>query len=152
MTFDIRQTFDRRQLDKQAVGTYVATLFGLFVESIEARALEGDDDDDFDGLTWSSAMMHYGVERYGVTPVDMTQAQFEDIVFQAIPHGYACDDWMAEGIIEELRGFWKFLGRQYSLANASECLAVLDQAATDRLRNAIVAAHPEQDKEWACDD
>lgn len=136
MEFNVHRKVCDGEYDGEAVEQYTEELFALFVSSPEAAALD-EQEDDFDGFYWSHAMIGYGIDHCGVTPADMAAGDFRQILFSIIPRKVMCEPDQAGEIVDELGAFWQFAQRQFGLANAAECLAVLDEGATGELERQL---------------
>ncbi len=102
MDFDICQDFSGDDYDEEAVETYTEELFGRFVQSPEAAALDAEED-DFDGFFWSNPLIQYGIDYRSVTPATMRPADFEEVLFRVFPRKVSVDASKAEEIVIELR-------------------------------------------------
>jgi hypothetical protein len=67
----------------------------------------------------------------------MTLSDFNEVLFQIFPRKVSVEADQAAPIIAELRAFWSFLARQYSLENAREILETLDDSAVCRLHDKL---------------
>lgn len=132
MDFDIRARLVDDEPDEALVEEYTEQLSALFIASPEAEVLD-QQEDDFDGFFWANAMIGYGINYCGVSPADMTAADFEEVLFDIIPRKVSCDASKAGEMVAELRAFWQFVQRQFGLSNAAACLAVLDGGASKKL-------------------
>jgi hypothetical protein len=62
---------------------------------------------------------------------------FEEVLFELFPRKVAVEPEAAAEIVDELRAFWTFLERAYSLPNAPALLKLLDSRAAVRLERAL---------------
>jgi len=118
------------EYDEDRIRQYVDGLMAAFNASTEAQSLQ-------DRQNWAQPMLEFGFNYVGVSPVDMTRNDFEEVLFELFPRKVSTNADRAESIIAELRAFWAFTARQYSAANAPTMLAVLDHAAVNRLRSEL---------------
>lgn len=136
MKFDIRKNlFDAPgdELDEAASRKYIDTLFQRFLDSPEAEALPGSSD----RLGWVNNLLGLGIDFRGVTPPNTTPADLHTLLFELFPRKVAVKASEAAEIVQELRGFWTFLQREYRLDNAAACLEVLGGGAVERLEAAL---------------
>lgn len=132
MTFNIHQkTSDEDGMTLERVAReYQDELIALFRESPEKQALL---EEGIDG-GWPRIMLDLGQTYLGVTPPEMSAKDLREILFELIPLKITALAEQAPEIIRELQGFWQFLQREFDLANTAECLKVLDDEATQRLK------------------
>ena len=127
MTFDIhRDLFPSGDLDEDAADEYEFELCRLFAASPEAAVLPGVG-------PWLGLMLHYAFEYFDVTPATMDDAHLEQIVFDLFPRKVSCAPESAGEVVRELAAFFSFARREFGLANAEGCLALLDDAGAARL-------------------
>jgi hypothetical protein len=133
--FDIRQKVVNEwdEQDEEKVGLYLDGLMEEFAASPEAGPLI----EAHGNVSWPGMMMEYGFGHLGVSPAEMTLRDFNEIVFTLFPRKVSVEPEKAEEIIEELRAFWTFVGRQYGLANARAILSSLDSGAAERLQQLL---------------
>jgi hypothetical protein len=112
---------------------YREQLIDLFGKSPEGQALlqEGIQ------LHWADTMLEFAIGHLGVMPPKVTPADLREIVFELIPRKVVTEPDSAPEVIQELRGFWTFAGREFGLRNAPACLKALDDRATRRLEKAL---------------
>jgi hypothetical protein len=136
MTFDIRQIVvdaETGEYDEEAAIQYQETLEELFAQSPEGTALT----EQGETLGWVSPFLSYAMSYLGVTPAEMTAGDFDEVLFELFPRKVAAGPEEAAAIVDELRAFWAFLGRAYSLPNAPALLKLLDSRAATRLERAM---------------
>jgi hypothetical protein len=136
MTFDIHQSVvdpDTGEYNEEAGIQYQEAIEELFAESPEGLALTEQ------GMTlgWTSTFLTYAMSYVGVTPAEMNEREFDEVLFEFFPRKVAVGAEEAAEIIAELRAFWTFLGRVYGLPNAPALLKRLDARAVDRLEHAL---------------
>ncbi|MGH7171643.1 MAG: hypothetical protein ACRELF_17490 [Gemmataceae bacterium] len=133
--FDIHQTiYDRHdEIDEKRVEQYIDGLMREFVASAEAQPVF----DEYGDSGWPAMLMQYAIDYIGVTPAEMSLADFNEVVFELFPRKVSTDPERAPAIVAELRAFWNFLHRQYGLANAPKIVAVLTDAAVKRLEKEL---------------
>jgi hypothetical protein len=129
--FDIQQNLfdDDGCLDDDRVGDYIEGLTKAFENSPEGKAFYDQADDG----GYASMMLEYAITYPGVTPPEMSLADFHEVVFELFPRKVSTSAESAPVIVAELRAFWTFLHRQYGLANAPRILAALTNSAVERL-------------------
>jgi hypothetical protein len=132
MTFNIHQkTSDEDGMTLEEVAReYQDELIALFRQSPEKQALL---EEGLDG-GWPRIMLDLGQSYLGVTPPEMSAKDLREILFELIPLKITALAEQAPEVIRELQGFWQFLQREFDLANAAACLEVLDDEATQRLK------------------
>jgi hypothetical protein len=136
MTFDIRQMVvdaDTGEYDEEAAIQYQETLEELFAQSPEGMALT----EQGESLGWVSPFLSYAMSYLGVTPIEMTIQSFDEVLFELFPRKVSVGPDEAGAIVDELRAFWTFLERAYSLPNAPALLRRLDDRAIKRLERAL---------------
>ncbi len=133
--FDIHQPIHDRhgEIDDARVEKYIDGLMEEFVASAEAQPVF----DQYGNGGWPALMMEYGINYPGVTPPQMSLADFNEVVFDLFPRKVSTEPESAPSIVAELRAFWHFLQRQYGLANAKPILASLTDAAARRLEREL---------------
>jgi hypothetical protein len=133
--FDIHQPIYNRdgEIDGERVESYIDGLMEEFVASAEAQSVF----DQYGNRGWPALMMEYAINYPGVTPPDMSLADFNEVVFQLFPRKVSTEPESAPSIVAELRAFWHFLQRQYGLANAKLILASHTDAAARRLERVL---------------
>jgi hypothetical protein len=132
MTFDIHQQIfdaDGQPLERVA-REYQNELIDLFEQSPEKQTLR---EEGIDG-GWPRIMLDLGQTYLSVTPPKMSAKDLREILFDLIPLKITAFAEQAPEVIRELQGFWQFLQREFDLPNAAECLDVLDDEATQRLK------------------
>jgi hypothetical protein len=130
MTFDIHQKTsdaDGMPFEKKAE-EYKDELVELFEQSPERQALV---EEGFDGH-WARTMLDLAQSHLGVTPPKMSEKDLREVLFDLIPLKISALATQAPEIIRDLRAFWQFLQREFQLANAAECLSVLEEEGTQQ--------------------
>jgi len=112
---------------------YKAQLSDLFAESPEGQALIDENIEP----AWTYMVIDFGVDYLSVTPATMSPDNLREILFSLFPRKVSAEADDAPEIIHELQYFWKFLEREFHLKNAAACLRVLDDKATNRLKEAM---------------
>ena len=132
MTFDIHQKiFDADGLPLENVAEdYKDKLVDLFEQSPEGQVLQEEDNYG----CWAEIMLDLGQNYLSVTPPKMSAKDIREILFDLIPRKISATAEQAPDIIRELQAFWSFLQREFHLANATTCLAVFNDKATQRLK------------------
>jgi len=108
---------------------YLDQLVTLFEHSPEAQELYDEDSEP----RWTGMLLDYAVNYLGVTPMQMTAANLQELLFDLVPRKISAPAEDAPEIIQEMRQFWTFLGRAFHLENALACLKILDDTAVHRL-------------------
>ncbi len=131
MSFDIRRDLaPGGELDEDASRKYIDSLFELFADSPEAKALPQAEED----LGWSVNQMRLGIDYLGATPPRTSPAELDEIVFEIFPRKVSVGAAEASAIVRELEAFWRFLEREFRLANAAPCIELLGAGAASRLQ------------------
>ncbi len=116
--FDIHQkAFDEDGgWNDDRAGEYIGGLMDEFLASPEGQALiqAGGNPGYVD------MFLDYGLNYPGVTPADMSLADFNEVVFDIIPRKVSTEPENAPEIISALQAFWSFVHRQYGLTHAEE--------------------------------
>jgi hypothetical protein len=133
--FDIHQPICDRdsEIDDERVESYINGLMEEFVASAEAQPVF----DQYGDEGWPVPMMRFAIDYIGVTPPEMSLADFNEVVFELFPRKVSTEPESASSIVAELRAFWHFLQRQYDLPNAKAILASLTDAAARRLEREL---------------
>jgi hypothetical protein len=128
--FDIHRPFcdpDEGEIDWERV----EELVDLFFDSPEAQQFDEEDTD------WVWLMIEYSLSYPGVELPDMTTQDMGEVLFSLFPRKVSTDPEAAPEIVRQLKAFWRFLGREFHLANAPEILTLLDSGAESRLRKEL---------------
>jgi hypothetical protein len=136
MAFDIkRPVIDREsgEYDEQAALAYQDAILELFANSPERIAYSEQGSE----IGWTSMFLEYAMSYLGLTPPEMGEGDFNEVLFEIIPRKVAVGPEEAPDIVAELRAFWSFLGRAYELPNAPKLLALLDDQAVRRLEHEL---------------
>jgi hypothetical protein len=131
MSFDIQEpvfTPDGEYLEEAAI-RYREELMERFVASPEGQELAHQGS----AVGWAETFMNLGIDYLGVTPAAITAEQLRTILFELFPRKVSAEPGCGQEIMQELRAFWKFLQREFGLANAGACLRVLTAATARRL-------------------
>ena len=132
MTFDIHQQIfdeDGQPLEQEAK-EYQDQLVELFEQSPEGEAINDAGID----RGWARLMMILGMNNLGVTPPQMSAHDMHEILFDLIPRKISVPADEAPDIIREFQAFWRFMQREFHLANATACLDVLNEKAAQELK------------------
>ncbi|SRR6266545_2091226 len=136
MAFDIHQSVvdpETGEYNEEAGIQYQEAIEELFAQSPEAVALS----EQGTTLGWASTFLNYGMSYLGVTPAEMNDRDFDEVLFELFPQKVAVGPEEATEIIAELHAFWAFLGRAYGLPNAPALLKRLDDRAAGRLEREL---------------
>jgi hypothetical protein len=122
--FDIHADLfgDGTGLDEEAGDDYERNLARLFEESPEGQAVAVQGVE----LGFAGTIVHYLLRYGGVSIPEMTDLQFETVIYQTVPAKVTVEPSEARGMILEARGFCRYLARAHRLENAEECLAIVD--------------------------
>lgn len=133
MKFDIHADLFRNGfLDERAWQDYRERLITLFRDSAEGRAVEAAGRPS----GFAELLLEETILRRNVGPASMGPEDLRVVLFESLPKKLGDDPGAGAAAISELRAFFAFLRRGFSLPNAGDCLAVLDREAPDRLRTA----------------
>ncbi len=134
-SFDIYQVIfdDDGESDEQICTNYNNRLYELFMMSPEAQQLR----DTGVEVGWTYSLIEYGTNYAGATVPNLTLADLRDALFDYFPRKVSVDASRAPEVVAELRSFWLFLQRVFSLKNAAEMIDFLDEEAAERLREAL---------------
>jgi hypothetical protein len=137
MAFDIHQPVldeESDDLDEEKVQRYEEELRRLFEQSPEAKPfMEADDS----GVFWADTLVEFGLTYLGVTPPQMTPGDLNELLYGVFPSKVSALDFDATRAIRQMRAFWDFLKREFSLSNADACLKVLDEKAIGKFDRAM---------------
>jgi hypothetical protein len=125
--FELAQDGD--EIDAEARGPLEAELVRRFAASPEASSLPQ--------VHWCRCLMDLGANYLGATVATLDASQVREIVYEVIPRKVSIQARAAGEIISELRAFYSFLGREFALKQANECLRVLGGDAVTRLHAAL---------------
>lgn len=138
MTFDIHQSFfdeDSGEYLEDARFKYQEDLLRLFEESPEAKAFLESDEDAF--LHWADSILQFGFDYMEATPPDLSPGDMQELLYHTFPAKLSTPEFDAALAIEEMRAFWRFLKREFSLDNADDCLRVLNESAVRKFDKAM---------------
>ena len=135
MTFDINQEIFDEDYDEQKMFAYQQELTALFEQSPEAKAFLEEDENY--SLSWADTLVEFGLRYLEVTPPDMTPAALRELLYEILPSKVSFEEFDATEAIHELRAFWAFLKREFSLENADSCLIALDDKAIGKFDKAM---------------
>lgn len=124
MRFDINQWLldENGYFLEDEADQYQDTLIRRFESSIEGKAyLKGREAD------WADMFLDIVIRRFGMMLQYVYTEVMRDIFYDAIPASVVIDPQEASHVIEELKAFFQFLKREFSLPNADPCLKVLNQ-------------------------
>jgi hypothetical protein len=136
MSFDINQTVtdaESGEYDERAATAYQDALLELFAASPEGVAYS----EQGRGIGWTSSFLDFALRHLGLTPPEMEADDLEEVLFELFPNKVSVEPEEAHDIVAELRAFWSFLQRAYSLPNAPELLGQLDDGAARRLEREL---------------
>jgi hypothetical protein len=123
-TFDVNADLfpDGGELDEEAASRYERDLAKLFEESPEGRALAAEGLD----TGFAGQIVHYLLGYEGVSVAQMTDLEFETVIFEIIPAKMVVEPEEARGMVLEARAFCRYLEREHGLENARSCLAIVE--------------------------
>lgn len=116
-------------LDPDARGAIEEALIRRFVASPEAREL--------DDVQACELLMDLAADYFDVTIASLAPEDLHEIVFDILPSVVDVDASMASRIIDELRAFFAFLGRDLGIDQADACFRVVGRGAAKRLERAL---------------
>jgi hypothetical protein len=117
-----RLVTDEGDFDEEAAEQFEDDLTELFASSPEWRALAAEGVE----LRFARAIIQY-LRRYeDVSPAEMTDIQFETVIFEIFPEKFSIEPTEARAIILEARAFCRYLARAYGLENARAALATVE--------------------------
>ena len=125
--FDLAQSGD--EIDFERRRPLEEDLSRLFAASPEGQTISG--------VRYSPLVMDLAANHLGATIATLGPADLDEILFEIIPRKVSIGASAAGSIIEELRAFYAFLGRDLGLEQAEACLGVLDEHAAARLDAAL---------------
>jgi len=133
--FDIHEGIHNRhgEIDEERIEQYIEGLMEEFAASAEAQPVF----DEYGDRGYPALMMEYAINYLGVTPHEMSLGNFNEVVFELFPRKVSTEPESAAPIVAELRAFWRFLHRQYGLANAAMIAASLTDSAAKRLEREL---------------
>jgi len=82
-------------------------------------------------------IMDFAASYFGASVATLDARDLREILFEIVPRKVSIDATEAHSIIEELRAFYLFLGREFGLKQAPACLRVLGSDAAKRLKVAL---------------
>jgi hypothetical protein len=117
------------ELDAAAVVPLEHRLFDMFLAAPEGAHLET--------VRAAEVLLEFGRSHFGVSVFSIESSQLEEIVFEILPRKVMLDPGDARPIIEELRAFYRYLGRAFALPQAGECLEAIGPGAEEELEDAL---------------
>jgi hypothetical protein len=120
---------DGEEIDDDARRALEDELVRRFAEWPEAKSLPD--------VGSCRIVMDFAASAFGATIATLRPRELREIVFEMIPRQASVDAAEASPIIDELRAFYSFLGRELGLKQARGCLAVLAGDAAERLEAAL---------------
>ena len=118
------------ELDEERLEEYIYKMMADFEESPEAEMILTEFDTS---LCWPATYMHYAAQYFSATPATVTPGATAEILFEIFPRKVSVEPDAAKEIVAELRAFWQFLKRTYSLKQADAILEMLTDEDADRL-------------------
>lgn len=125
--FELGQGDD--ELDSEARSPPEDELVRRFVASPEAKSLTE--------VHACRFVMDFAADYFNATIATLGPRELRELVFDIIPRKVSDDASAAKWIIEELRAFYAFLKREFSLEQADACLRVLGGGAVKKLEAAL---------------
>jgi hypothetical protein len=125
--FDLAQTGDG--IEAEARAPLEAKLLRRFAASPEAEGLV-----DIVGCQW---LMDCAANCVGATIATLDPDGLEEVVFEIIPRQVSIRASHASEVVEAIRAFYAFLGRECALEQADACLDRLGKGAAKRLEAAL---------------
>ncbi len=128
MSFDIRELFfdfDTLSIDDERMERYQAELLDRFSASPEfQRLLEAGEITD---VHWTGIFLDLAMREGKLLLFVMRQPDLREVLYDGFPYKVIAQPEDASTIIAELRAFWEFLKREFSLENADKILKVLNE-------------------------
>ena len=124
MTFDINQPIYDKEgyfLEEEVIA-YQDELMARFAKSPEGKAILLDKDPH-----WAELFMDMVLRRLGMQLRYIYTEDIRFILYEVIPEKAVINSDDVPAMIEELKAFFRFLKRAFSLPNADACLKVLNQ-------------------------
>lgn len=113
----------------EAVAAVEDELFERFKRAPEGVALRG---------TLASALLTtVAMGKLDQTIVTLRAPELRHALFELLPQTIVAEPRKARAIVDELRAFYAFLGRELGLEQAAECMEVLDDGAVEKLEAAL---------------
>jgi hypothetical protein len=133
--FDVHRSIEYPdgEINWSVVGNYVRGLRREFLHSPEARAFVHQ----HGRVNWVGLLIDFGIKYLGLTPPEMSVADFREVVFQLFPRKVMATPDTAAAIVAEQQAFWTFLQRAYGLANSAPILAALNDRAVGELKREL---------------
>lgn len=123
--FDINADFFADgDFDEDAFYSYSQHLQQRFAESPEFRNVPEEH------VQFVDCVLHYGAAYLGVTPASMSMRDLNEVLFSIIPRKVMMGPEDAESSVLELRWFFEFVHREYSIASAKKHAAELSKKKT----------------------
>jgi len=126
MAFDVHQIlFDDEtgEYFEDKAQQYIDALTRLFYESPEGQAVSGNGN-------WTRIMLDYAFGTIGMPLPELARDDVEEILFDIFPRSVSTPAESAPQIIAELQAFWRYIKREYALANADNILNYLGREST----------------------
>ena len=133
--FNINQSIcDKHgEFDERLAHRYTEDLLEAFGTSAEYKVfLEAVDERGYVAI-----FLDYAFSYIGVPVPEMSEHDFNEILFGLFPRKVSTEPESATAIVAELRAFFTFLHREYGLANAKRFVTLLSSDAERRLRDAL---------------
>jgi hypothetical protein len=134
--FDIHQSVFEKysgELDEDRAEDYIDELMEAFGQSPEGQAVAEEDS----RAGWAAMLMDYGFRYLGLSVAEMSASDVREVVFEIFPSKVSTDAESAGEVVAELKAFWSFLLRAYSLPNAAKILEIFSGDAEERLRQEL---------------
>jgi hypothetical protein len=124
MPFNIHALDKMADYDDHKIHRYTDSLIDQFLNAPEGKELSQTLPEI--GF-WISMMIEYGYTYADATPPKMEEGDIKELLTEIFPRKVSLsepDD--ANGALDELKSFWRFLQREYALPKAKSILAYLD--------------------------
>lgn len=133
--FDIHQPIDNDgDRDEKRYEAVYDALLPAFAESPEGKACAGA---QVRIGGWAEMFLDYYFDYLGSSVGDITRSDAAEVVFELIPRKVSTEPESAPEIIQELRAFWAFLGREHHLPQAPAIVAMLSDDAIVELKGLL---------------
>lgn len=121
------------EIDEGACHAYLDGLMSAFEASPEGQALLAS----HGYLGWVAMMGDFATGYRGAAPLEMTLADFREVLWELFPRKVSCPPTDAPEIIAALSAFWTFADRAFLAPHAKAILKELSDGATDRMKREL---------------
>ena len=97
-----------------------------FQEELVERFSQAPERDHLPEVGWCRLLMDFAVTYFDATVGSLSPRQLHELIFEIVPRKVSIHASEGRGLLEEARAFYAFLGREFGLAQAQDCLRVID--------------------------